>query len=304
MGKVLILLIAVILDAIFGEPPEKIHPTVWFGKIVDFFDRRYERSSCSADLIVGACLTFSLCAIAIAIVYIAKKLYLDFYLLFASISIKSMVEHARRTIKNGRIVREEVQKIVSRDVSKLNDGQLASAVIESIAENFVDGVFAPLFYYTLFGTYGALVYRAVNTCDAMIGYRTERYGCFGRFCARLDDALNFIPARLSALLFILLKPKALKTIAKYRKIKLNGGYPISAMAGVLEVDLVKPGYYEVKVGRTPSIGDIERAIKVYIKLCAMAVIFYTLMNLPVESIMYLPNLGFISGIELCSIPIR
>ncbi len=304
MEKVLILLIAVILDAVFGEPPEKIHPTVWFGKIVELVDRRYERSSCSADLIVGACLTLAVCLLAILIVYVAERLYLDFYLLFASISIRSMVEHAKKTIKNGKIVRDEVQKIVSRDVSKLNDGQLSSAVIESIAENFVDGVFAPLFYYTLFGTYGALVYRAVNTCDAMIGYRTGRYRCFGRFCARLDDALNFIPARLSALLFILLKPKAIKTVVKYRKIKLNGGYPISAMAGVLGVTLMKPGHYEVKAGRTPSIGDVERAIKVYIKLCAIAVIFYTLMNLPLESIMYLPNLGFISGIELCSTPIR
>ncbi len=304
MEKVLILLIAVILDAIFGEPPERFHPTVWFGKIVEFVDRRFERRTCFIDFTVGACLTLAVCLLAIVIVYFAKKLRLEFYLLFASISIRSMVEHANRTIKNGRIVREEVQKIVSRDTSKLNESQLSSAVIESIAENFVDGVFAPLFYYTLFGTYGALVYRAVNTCDAMIGYRTRRYECFGRFCARLDDALNFIPARLSALLFALIEPKALKIVKKYRRIKLNGGYPISAMAGVLEVTLTKPGYYEVKAGRNPNVGDVERAIKVYIKLCVIAVIFYTLINLPVESIMYLPNLGFISGIELCSTPIR
>lgn len=304
MGKVLTLLMAIVLDVIFGEPPERFHPTVWFGKIVEFVDRKYRRISCTADITAGLCLTLGLCVFAIGMAHLAKKLHLEFYLLFASISIRSMIEHAKRTIKNGKIAREEVQMIVSRDVSKLNDSQLSSAVIESIAENFVDGVFAPLFYYTLFGIYGALVYRAVNTCDAMIGYKTKRYRCFGRFCARLDDALNFIPARFSALLFILLKPKAFETVKRYRKIKLNGGYPISAMAGVLEVTLMKPGHYEVKAGKNPDIRDIERAIKVYIKLCAMAVILYTLINLPVESIMYLPNLGFISGIELCSTPIR
>ncbi len=296
------MLIAVALDLVFGEPPRFIHPTVWFGKIVELVDRRYTRKNCRCDFFVGAMLTLGIIIFALLLAHLTK--WLEFYLLFTSISIKSMIDHARRTIKNGRVLREEVQKIVSRDTSKLNDNLLCSAVIESVAENFVDGVFSPLFYYTFFGVPGALVYRAINTCDAMIGYRTQRYECFGKFCARLDDILNFIPARLSVLLFLLLRPNALKVIRKYRKIKLNGGYPISAMAGVLNVTLIKPGHYEIRTGRLPNINDIERAIAVYIKLCTIAITVYTLINLPLESIMYLPNLGFISGIELCSTPIR
>ncbi len=304
MDRVTTLLIAVVLDLIFGEPPEKIHPTVWFGKIVGFFDEKYGRRSCWLDFAVGSFLVVILIVFSVCIVYLAEKAYLDFYLLFTSISMRSMVEHAKRTIDDGRIVRSEVQKIVSRDVSNLSEPLLSSAVIESLAENFVDGVFAPLFYYTLFGTYGAVVYRALNTCDAMIGYKTERYSCFGRMCARLDDVLNFIPARLSVLLFALLKPKAFETVRRYRTIKLNGGYPISAMAGVLGVTLLKPGCYEVRAGKFPSVEDVMTAIDVYKKLCLMTVVLYTLINFPVESITYLPNLGFISGIVLCSTPIR
>jgi len=248
---------------------------------------------------LGALLTIGIVAFAFAL---SSVKLLEIYLLFTSISIRDMVDHARRTVRDGKVMREEVQKIVSRDTSNLKEHELSSAVIESIAENFVDGVFAPLFYYTLFGIHGAVIYRAVNTCDSMIGYRTERYEYFGKFCARLDDVLNYIPSRLSILLFLLLKPGAFKVVRRWN-VKING-YPISAMAGVLNVTLIKPGRYEIRAGRLPNPNDVYRAIDVYVKLCIAAVIAYTLMNLPLESIIYLPNLGFISGIELCSTPMR
>ena len=301
MDKLLTLLLAVVLDVLFGEPPEIIHPTVWFGKIVDFIRSRYVGRSNLSDAIFGILILLSVTSFAIIISCIFCLLHLEFYLLFTSISVRSMVEHAERTIDGG-IVREEVRKIVSRDVKRLNESQLCSAVIESVAENFVDGVFAPLFYFTLFGVTGAVIYRAINTCDAMVGYRC--YGYLGTPCARFDDILNFIPARLSVLLFLMLNPRAIGVVRKYRRIKLNGGYPMSAMAGVLGVTLVKPGHYEIRAGRYPTVDDVRRAIRVYITLCILAVILYTLMNLPVESITYLPNLGLISGIVLCSTPIR
>ncbi len=304
MDKVITLLIAVILDLMFGEPPEFVHPTVWFGKIVELFDSLYERRSCSFDLFFGFLLTLILILIAVGITFVFERFHLGFYLLFSSISVRSMVEHALRTVENGRILRDRVGMIVSRDVSSLNEVELSSAVIESVAENFVDGVFAPLFYYTLFGLYGAMVYRAINTCDAMVGYRKPEYECFGKFCAKTDDVLNFIPARLSVLLFLILNPKALEVVRRYRRIKLNGGYPISAMAGVLGVNLMKPGHYYIKAGKDPELDDIFRAVRVYLALSSMAVILYTLTNLPVMSITYLPNLGLTSGIELCSTPMR
>jgi len=298
VDKLSTLLLAVLLDILLGEPPESIHPTVWFGRIVDLMKSKHNRIS---DGIFGILILLTIISFAIFISYVFSLLHLEFYLLFTSISIRSMIEHAKRTIDDG-IVRMEVQKIVSRDVTRLNESQLCSAVIESIAENFVDGVFAPLFYFTLFGVTGAVVYRAINTCDAMVGYRS--YGYLGTPCAKSDDILNFIPARLSVLLFLILNPKAAKIVRKYRRVKLNGGYPMSAMAGVLGVTLIKPGHYEIKAGRYPNVEDVRRAIRVYVKLCFLTIVLYTLMNLPVASITYLPNLGLISGIVLCSTPIR
>lgn len=298
MGGAITLLVAVVLDFLIGEPPEVIHPTVWFGKLVDFV-----RSSCRGlnDAIAGIVVFSAVVSFAIAISLLFTALHLGFYLLFTSISMRSMVEHARRTIRNG-IDRGEVQMIVSRDVRELDESQLCSAVIESIAENFVDGVFAPLFYYTLFGVTGAVVYRAINTCDAMVGYR--RYGLLGTPCARADDVLNYVPARLSVLLFLIMNPRALRTVRRYGRVKLNGGYPMSAMAGVLGVTLVKPRHYEIRAGRLPNVEDVRRAIRVYTILCVLSTIFYTLINLPLASMTYLPNLGFISGIVLCSTPTR
>jgi adenosylcobinamide-phosphate synthase len=275
--KVVVLLIAVLLDAMFGEPPNVVHPTVWFGKIIGFFDRFWKRKNCLIDFIAGSTFTLIVLLFAYSLALVAinlptlLRIALESYLLFSAISIRSMVEHARRTIQNGHVIAEEVKKIVSRDVAKLDQSRLSSAVIESIAENFVDGVLAPLLYYSLFGIAGAVVYRAINTCDAMIGYRTERYACFGKFSARLDDLANFVPARLSALLFLAFKPSALRVVKRYRKIKLNGGYPISAMAGILGVTLEKPSYYKVEAGRYPNAEDVRKAICIYVKLCALSV---------------------------------
>ena len=279
------LIIAFFLDILIGEPPTFIHPTVWFGKIVEFLDKKWRRRGCIWDFTVGTIVTLIVISFAYMLALIVVNLpppiriVAESYFLFCTISVRSMVEHAKKTIRDGCVVAEEVKKIVSRDVSKLDQHRLSSAVIESIAENFVDGVFAPLFYYTLFGIPGALVYRAINTCDAMIGYKNDRYICFGKFSARLDDLANYIPARLSVLIFIILDSRCIIVVKRYRKIKLNGGYPISAMAGILEVTLEKPGYYTVKAGRLPTVKDIYRAIKIYWILSIITLIVFTIVLL-------------------------
>ncbi len=301
MDKLTLLLLALSMDIAIGEPPRQIHPTVWFGRFVEFFDSRYKRRGRVIDITAGTLLVLSLIAFAylISIPDVLKP-----YLLFTSISFRDLMDHAVRAVEGGCVKRERVQMMVSRDTSKLSKGELCSAVIESLSENFVDAFFAPLFYYTLFGVKGAVIYRAVNTCDAMIGYRDERYENFGKFCARLDDILNYIPSRLSALLFIPINSRSIESVKRYRGVKLNGGYPMSAMAGVLSVKLVKRGYYTIDCGRIPGPRDVYRALDVLKILFLESVTLYTLMNLPLESITYLPNLGFISGIVLCSTPIR
>ncbi len=280
-----VLFAAIILDLLIGEPPNRIHPTVWFGKLIGFFDHKWRRRGPVADftggffsVIIVLLLAFLLASLPL-LLPTPLNYVLAAYFLFSSISIRSMVDHAKTTIQNGKILPEKVQMIVSRDTSKLNQSQLSSAVIESIAENFVDGVLSPLFYFAIFGLHGVLVYRAINVCDAMIGYRNARYLYFGKVAARLDDVANFLPARLSALLFVILRPSCISIIRKYRKIKLNGGYPLSGMAGVLGVKLEKPGYYVINAGGEPNTMDVERSIGVYWKLCALAVILCAILIL-------------------------
>lgn len=265
-SDLIILLLAILLDLTIGEPPVFIHPVCLFGKIVEIFKKFRRNFKPVVDFLYGVLTVLAVVLIALLLSKIQIFL-IEVYLLFASISIKSMIDHARNCIGNG-IIRQNVQKIVSRDVSKLNDYQLCSAVIESIAENFVDGVFSPLFYFAIFGLPGALIYRAVNVCDAMIGYK--KYYYFGKFAARLDDLLNYIPARLSLILFEVLKRGSIKYGIK-NNVKLNG-CAISAMSYVLGVKLEKPGYYSLP-GRYPKVEDVFRAIDVFKRLCMLAVLF-------------------------------
>ena len=273
--ELLILLLAALLDLILAEPPNLSHPVVWFGEIIGFFDSWWKRRGL-LDVVAGAFFTVAVMVFAFIISRIPSLLSFfqpfyviaSVYLLFSCISIRSMVDHAKATVSNG-INAEKVQMIVSRDTSKLNEHQLCSAVIESVAENFVDGVLAPLLYFSLFGLSGVVIYRAINVCDAMIGYRTPRHERFGKFAAKVDDVANFVPARLSVLLFALLNPKALK--AYKHNIKFNG-HAIVAMAHVLGVTLEKPGYYKVNAGKPPDKEDIKCAISIYWKLSLISIV--------------------------------
>jgi len=268
---VLDLIIALFLELLRGEPPEKLHPTVWFGKIIEFLDRNL-----SGGIFLGilppamAVITAFILAEIPSLIPEPASFFLSGYLLYTSISIKSMLEHAGRCIKDGRIDPEEVKKIVSRDIDGMKEWQINSAVIESISENFVDGVLAPLFYYSIFGLHGALVYRAINTCDAMLGYRTGKYERFGKISARLDDIANFLPSRLSLLLYLILSRKAF--LCGVRKNPKLNGHSISAMAGLLEVRLEKPGKYSIECGKEPETGDVMRSMKYFRALSGMAVL--------------------------------
>jgi adenosylcobinamide-phosphate synthase len=273
--EIYLLILALLLDLIFSEPPAVLHPVVWFGKLVSVFEKffeKIERYSPAIQFVYGTFSAIGVISFAIFLVYLPFPEPLNYvwqvYLLFSSFSIKSMVRHASNCLKTN-MDPEEVQKIVSRDTKKLNKYQLRSAVIESTAENFVDGVFAPLFYFSIFGILGAVVYRAINTLDAMIGYR-GKYEFFGKFSARLDDIANYIPARISLFFFEVLKRGSLKYGLK-NKVKLNGT-TIAAMSYVLGVKLEKPGFYSLP-GRLPEDLDVRRSIKIFEIISAMAVVF-------------------------------
>ncbi|AIU70498.1 cobalamin biosynthesis protein CobD [Thermococcus eurythermalis] len=270
MEPTAIFLLALLWDFLLGEPPAKLHPVVWFGSIAGFLDRRWKRRGPVLDFLAGAFTT--LIVVAFALVLSTVPFYLPFplnyalavYLLKSSFAVRSLYKHVARTVTEDiEEKRKAVSMIVSRDTSTLDGAHLNSAAIESLAENLNDSVVAPLFYFLLFGLPGALVYRAVNTLDAMLGYRNERYEFFGKFPARVDDVLNFIPARLTVLLYLPLGGRKVFGHYLLARFKLNSDKPISAMSAVLDVWLEKPGLYRFP-GRTPKNEDIKRALKVYL----------------------------------------
>jgi adenosylcobinamide-phosphate synthase len=160
--------------------------------------------------------------------------------------------------------RKRLSWIVGRDTSQLNTTQIRTAVLETLAENLSDGVVAPLFYYAIGGLPLMFAYKMVNTLDSMIGYKSERYRQFGCFAARTDDVFNFIPARVTALLMLLVtfRWNVLPFVLKYgpKHASPNSGYPESAMAGILKCRFGGPNVYHGVLVEKPFIGTNQREI--------------------------------------------
>jgi adenosylcobinamide-phosphate synthase len=280
--RVLVLLFAVAMDWLLGDPPNSLHPVAWFGQFAHGLERRAPRDSPRAELLYGAGIAASGLAIAI-VPALALERVLSRRGWFGALALAALLKTTfawRGLIRAGETVQRELEverldgarlalrALVSRDTSRLDTPLLAAAAIESLAENASDSFVAPLLYFNFFGLPGAWAYRAVNTLDAMVGYR----GCYeflGKISAWLDDALNFIPSRLTALLFV---AAARLTGANHRRAwqvsssdhartaSPNAGYPMSAMAGALDVRLEKVDHYRLnETGRAPRPDDIRRA---------------------------------------------
>jgi adenosylcobinamide-phosphate synthase len=183
---------------------------------------------------------------------------------------RSLLEAGRRVEEDLRIgdvdrARVDLRWLVSRRTDNLDNGLIAAAAIESLAENFVDSWLAPLAAYALFGLGGALAYRAANTADAMWGYRSPRYEWLGKGAARLDDVLNWLPARLGAGLLVMTGPRPRAALATWRRdarltASPNAGQSMATVAGHLGVRLEKSGHYVLHAeGRIPSATDVEAA---------------------------------------------
>ena len=262
------LALALALDLAFGEPPTVVHPVVWIGRLISWLERRAPRAGRAAQLACGG---------AIALVVPAAVLIPAFALLtaarrwhplarlavgalvlkptFAARDLFVHIDRVRVPLEAGRLdeARAGLQMIVSRDTRALTPELVAAAAVESAAENASDSFVAPLLYHLVFGPAGALAYRAVNTLDAMIGYRGD-YEYLGKVAARLDDLANLIPSRLTALLIALASPlgrgdvgRAWRTAKEFHGCTAspNAGWPMSAMAGALGVELEKVGHYRL-----------------------------------------------------------
>ncbi|NJE75989.1 adenosylcobinamide-phosphate synthase CbiB [Thermococcus sp. ES12] len=283
MEVLTVFLLALLWDLLIGEPPALVHPVVWFGKLAGFFDERWGRKGPLPDFLAGTltALVVLLFAIALSLLPFYLPFPLNYalavYLLKGSFAIRSLHEHVSRAVTDDiEEKRKAVSMIVSRNTETLDEAHLNSGAIESLAENLNDSVIAPLFYFLLFGLPGALVYRAANTLDAMLGYRNERYEFFGKFSARLDDLLNFVPARLTVLLYLPLGGRRVLKYYRLARFKLNSDKPIAAMSAVLGVMLEKPGFYRFP-GREPVNDDIRRALRVYWLVVAEWIIIVALL---------------------------
>jgi len=304
-----LLVLALIIDgyvggftSIFNRIP---HPVVIIGNLIAALDKKLNKDKRSQmdrafrGLIVVT-IVVSLCAaIGWCVAWLGQNYpfgwCLELILLVTLIAQKSLYVHVK-AVKTGieesglEGGREAVSHIVGRDPLQLDEHGVCRAAIESLAENFGDGVVAPVFWYALFGFPGILIYKAVNTVDSMIGYKTEKYKAFGMTAARLDDILNLIPARLAGLFIAvaaIAAPKAnpwqafktmLRDAGKHRS--PNAGWPEGAMAGALGLALAGPRKYREKTVNDPWIGkgraratymDIKRALYVYGVACLVNV---------------------------------
>jgi adenosylcobinamide-phosphate synthase len=265
----LILAAAALLDVAVGEPPNVVHPVVWMGRATTWLVARAPRHGAIAQLAAGAAIavvvpaTFAAGA-ALAVAY-APALVVGTWLLKSSAAGRALGRagvDVARPLERGDLGggRAALRSLCSRDPARLDAPQVAAAAVESVAENTSDSVVAPLFYYALFGVPGAVAYRAVNTLDAMIGYR-GRYEYLGKAAARLDDVLNWIPARLTAALLLVAGALSGARVRDGWRIlrrdggateSPNAGRPMATMAGLLGVRLDKVGHYRL--------GDAEVAV--------------------------------------------
>jgi len=273
-----VLLLAIFLDFFIGEPPAFMHPVVWMGNLINFFVGRAPKQHRKLyGLFMAVFCAGTALFVGIVILSFTEgliRLIIAAFFLKSTFSIRMLIVSAlaiRKDLEGGNIekVRSDLMTFVGRDTSTLNTPQSASAVIESVAESFVDGILAPLFYFLLFGLPGALVYRMINTLDSMVGYKKEPFKELGYISAKLDDIANWVPARLS-LLFIFLasiffgKPfETVRTCIKDhgKTASPNSGWSMSAVSGALGVKLEKVGYHVLGAQYDePQPFQIKRAI--------------------------------------------
>jgi adenosylcobinamide-phosphate synthase len=289
-----LLALAVALDLLVGDPPSRWHPVAWIGRLIAWARARAPRSP--EDLaLYGTFLILIVAGLAAGGALVAHALLGELpgpagplaraWLLKCSFSLSGLL--AAVEIVRGHLVagdldgarRQVAWHLVSRDTTGLDEGAVASAAVESLAENLTDGVVAPLCFYVggalLGGAPGGLAlawaYRAVNTADAMIGYRRDELEHLGRATARTDDAANYVPARLAAAALVAGAALARESPAgAARAVRRDGrrtespnaGLTMAAMAGALGVTLEKRGHYRLGDGPAPDLAAIDRAMRV------------------------------------------
>jgi len=291
------LLVALIIDHVFGEPT-RFHPLVGFGKLAKYIERKMNTGHHYQQLMAGI-IAWILLVLPIPLIYLWLMAVLPYYLLIAlniyvvywAVALHSLRLHGLQIYQplidnNLPLAQQYCAYIVSRDTSELDEQAISRATTESMLENGHDGVTATLIYFVIGGAPLVIIHRLSNTLDAMWGYRTERFNYFGKCSARMDDLLGFISAKITALLFVLmgiLKGKAYSILMNaYQQSKIykshNGGWVMSAGATLLNVRLGGSARYFGKTVFSPQLGEGEavqsKHIKASLQLIQQAVLFW------------------------------
>jgi adenosylcobinamide-phosphate synthase len=290
--------VAMTVDALLGWPGALFtrigHPVTWLGRLISSLDRSWNRpfDAPSIRRVAGAAAAFLVIGLCVGTGWIVQtvlapgwsRVVLLGILAWPMVALRSLHDHVTavaQPMQSGDIgaARLAVAHIVGRDPAALDEAGIARAAIESLAENASDGIVAPVFWGALLGLPGIVGYKAINTLDSMIGHRSERHLWFGWAAARIDDLANFIPARLTGFLFVLVASRpsaALSCMVRdaNRHRSINAGWPEAAMAGALGVRLSGPRSYHGSVTDEPWLNesapdplaaDIRQGLKLYIR---------------------------------------
>jgi adenosylcobinamide-phosphate synthase len=309
----LIPIAALVIDTIYGDPRSDWHPVVLIGKLISFYeDKLYpEPKTSNGNMFIRGMVTVLLVLLTVGLitgllVWLSVKGGILFYaamgavILYFTITPRALCRDGMEIyhlLKAGDIVaaRKRLSWIVGRDTENLDESDIARGTVETIAENTTDGIISPLFWFLLFGPVGAMVYRAGNTMDSMLGYKNDRYLYFGRFAARLDDVLNYIPARITFLLFVASAAILKLDWKNAKKIGLrdapkhpspNGGYAEATVAGAMHVRLGGYNYYEGKPEFREYMGDPDTPLKAdHIKQAICMMYAATILFVVLESVL-------------------
>ena len=267
--------IAYVLDLIFGDPQNVIHPVQVIGKIISTGEKILLRKK--YKFLAGAVLNIFTVSITYTLMYLISKsvkisvffMIIEIYLMYTIFSINSLAREGNRVyriLKEGDIerARKDLSYLVSRDTETMDEKMIIRSTMETISENTVDGIVAPMFYMFLGGMPLAMAYKAINTLDSMVGYKNEKYMDFGKFSAKVDDAVNFIPARITGILIVLASmilgydyKNSLKIFIRDRKnhSSPNSAHSEASVAGALGVQFGgKVSYFGKEIDK-PTIGD-------------------------------------------------
>ena len=283
---IIILLLSVTMDLILGDPNNKIHPVAWLGKYINYFipkiknDKKGNYEKKNGIIFTTITITFFAILIQSILIYLYNinmilMMILSIFILYSTIAIKGMEKHINAitiALQNNDIenARKNLSMIVGRNTTNLDEQHILSGAIESIADGTVDGILSPLFYFSIFGSTGAFIFRVINTLDSMIGYREKYFEKIGWMAAKTDTYANYIPARITAVLMIcaaiISKADWKNSIDIFKKernntLSINSGHPISILAGALRIRLEKLDHY--------SVG--EPLEKISIEKCKMAI---------------------------------